>query len=750
MHPLSPDQPCYGYHPADAAAPPVVSIVTPYYNTGVVFLETVTSLLRQSLQQWEWIIVNDGSDDPAALRVLLPLRSADARIRVIDQPNAGLSAARNAGAAVARSELIFFLDSDDLLASTALEKLVWSLIARPASSFVAGWTRVFGHEEIAWPRGFDTRVAFLHDNMVTANSLVRRGVFTAVGGFNEARRGGLEDYEFWLRAAAHGYWGHDVHEYLIWIRRKAPETYQHYQWSFRERPAALAEFRAEMRAAYPALFRDGLPRLANGSSFLETHALINDEIPFANRLVPIGRRRILMLLPWIRMGGAEQFALDLVAGLVARGDRVTVCLTRAIEQTWMDRLLALTPDVFDLPALLPPAEFPRFLCYLVGSRAITTIWISHSIPAYQLLPFLRAYCPDVPVVDYNHIEQPQRSGGLPRVGLEHTALIDLHLVASEHLRQWMIARGADPARVEVCTINVDADLRAPDAALRARVRGELGLPDDEPLILFAGRFTAQKRPQLVAEVLLRLRERGARFSAILAGDGEDMPWLRMFAARHRMGRAMQLPGALPNSRVRELLAAADLLLLPSAYEGISLTLYEAMAAGVPAVVSDVGGQRELLTPECGVLIAVEAGGVDAYVAAIDALLADPERRRALGAAARARIEAHFTLPQMIERVQQQLDHAGKLARTAPRPAVDRGVAMAVATLAIEHYQLETRLRHLAPMRFLLQLRHSGFAVPARRLLALLPPREALDRRIYAARRRMMAQIKRLLGRPYNP
>ncbi|MBC8075040.1 MAG: glycosyltransferase, partial [Chloroflexales bacterium] len=79
----------YGYRPVTTHAPPAVSIITPYYNTGAVFLETAHSVLRQSLQQWEWLIVNDGSNDPAALRALLPLRSADARIRLIDQPNRG-------------------------------------------------------------------------------------------------------------------------------------------------------------------------------------------------------------------------------------------------------------------------------------------------------------------------------------------------------------------------------------------------------------------------------------------------------------------------------------------------------------------------------------------------------------------------------------------------------------------------------------------------------------------------------------
>jgi glycosyltransferase involved in cell wall biosynthesis len=98
-------------------------------------------VLRQSLQQWEWIIVNDGSDDAATLRVLDALRAVnDPRVRVVDQPNCGLPAARNAGVAVSRAPLLFFLDSDDLIAPTALEQLAWTLTTHPECvAAVATW-----------------------------------------------------------------------------------------------------------------------------------------------------------------------------------------------------------------------------------------------------------------------------------------------------------------------------------------------------------------------------------------------------------------------------------------------------------------------------------------------------------------------------------------------------------------------------------------------------------------------------------
>ncbi len=72
LSPLDPAQPYYGYRPATTGDPaaPAVSIITAYDNIGALFLETVRSVLRQSLQQWEWLVINDGSDTPAALRAI--------------------------------------------------------------------------------------------------------------------------------------------------------------------------------------------------------------------------------------------------------------------------------------------------------------------------------------------------------------------------------------------------------------------------------------------------------------------------------------------------------------------------------------------------------------------------------------------------------------------------------------------------------------------------------------------------------
>ncbi|GAB4119422.1 MAG: hypothetical protein Fur005_29360 [Roseiflexaceae bacterium] len=753
LHPLNEHQPRYGYQPLDRHAPPVVSVITPYYNTGAIFLETAITLLRQSLQQWEWIIINDGSTDAAALQVLLPFRCGDPRIRVIDTPNQGMVAARNTGIDAARADLIFFLDSDDLLAPTALEQLVWTLISHPGSSFATSWIGVFGAESHGSRRGFASRHAFLYDNTVTMLCIVRRTALLQVGGLNSAMRAGLEDYELWMRMAAAGMWGHDIAATLIWVRRKQPSAYPGYRWDFQQDRMRIPRFRQAMQQRYPDLFRHGLPTPVDEPGPWTAHALVEADPPFANRLLPQGQRRVLMILPAIEIGGADRFVLDLARGLIANGDAVSVVLTRSDQpHAWLHEFQRITSDIFDLGSFLRPGDIPRFVRGLIESRAISHVWVSNSILGYQLLPFLRAYCPDIAVLDYNHLEQPFRHGGWPQAGVEHRALIDLHLTASGYLREWMIARGAEPERVEVCTINVDAERWHPDPALRQQVRHTFGFDQHTFVVLIAARLSAQKRIRFAAEILAQLRDRGVPFVALIAGDGEDMPWLRGFVRRQKLDQ-IHLLGAQSHARVRELMAAADLFFLPSESEGIALSIYEAMAMGLPVVAADVGGQRELVTPETGILIAATADQQADYLHALVALAADPARRQTMATAARARVVQHFQLPQMVARMQALLDQASMLASTTPRPRTPPGVGLAMAILAIEHATLEQRLRSLLPVRLALKLRHASFA---QALLQVIQPArvgvliERLDRQIYRRRRQVMALLKRLIGRHANP
>jgi glycosyltransferase involved in cell wall biosynthesis len=189
-----------GFRPAEAKPRPWVSIVTPFFEGGETFNETRISVLRQTFQSWEWIIVNDASQCADSLALLAEYRESDPRIKVIDLAiNGGRSAARNVGIARSECDFIYMLDHDDLLEPTAIEKCLWYLISNAQYGFVNGWSVGFGAQQYLWERGFECEETFLEQNLVTGRALFRRSVLEISEGFDEAIVDGFEDWDLWLR-----------------------------------------------------------------------------------------------------------------------------------------------------------------------------------------------------------------------------------------------------------------------------------------------------------------------------------------------------------------------------------------------------------------------------------------------------------------------------------------------------------------------------------------------------------------------
>src|SRR5206468_3963967 len=116
---------------------PFVSIIVPCFNAAATLRETVASVQRQRVRHWQLIIVDDGSSD-ATLRLAGLMASADPRIEVLSQANAGVSAARNAGLRAASAPWLLFLDADDTLRPRSLRWLLDAAHEAPDAGVVVG------------------------------------------------------------------------------------------------------------------------------------------------------------------------------------------------------------------------------------------------------------------------------------------------------------------------------------------------------------------------------------------------------------------------------------------------------------------------------------------------------------------------------------------------------------------------------------------------------------------------------------
>jgi glycosyltransferase involved in cell wall biosynthesis len=196
-----------------------VTVVVPCFNYGEFLGEAIASLHAQEGGRPQILVVDDGSTDRHTQLVLGALPDD---VRVLHQPNRGLSAARNTGFLASTTPLILALDADDMLSPGALRALKRGLAADPQAGFAYGTTRLVGEwsGDVRMPDWDPYRLLYRH--IIGPTALTRREMFVQIGGYDpEIAR--YEDWEFWLHGLALGWHGVKVPEVTL-LYRKHGET----------------------------------------------------------------------------------------------------------------------------------------------------------------------------------------------------------------------------------------------------------------------------------------------------------------------------------------------------------------------------------------------------------------------------------------------------------------------------------------------------------------------------------------------
>jgi glycosyltransferase involved in cell wall biosynthesis len=199
---------------------PAVSVLVPCRDHGRYLDEAIGSVLAQTFDDFEILVVDDGSTDPASTALLADYRRP--RTRVLRTPPRGLAAARNLALAESAGRYVCALDADDRLAPGYLARTVAVLEADPGLAFVSTWLRMFGDEEGLWRPERCDLVALLAEDTVHTAALARRAAVEAVGGWDGAMGvQGYEDWDLWLSIVERGGRGVILPEVLFEYRRRA-------------------------------------------------------------------------------------------------------------------------------------------------------------------------------------------------------------------------------------------------------------------------------------------------------------------------------------------------------------------------------------------------------------------------------------------------------------------------------------------------------------------------------------------------
>jgi glycosyltransferase involved in cell wall biosynthesis len=229
---------------------PLVSVVIPCYEQARYLPEAVASVLAQTFQDWEIIIVDDGSpDDTERVARDLIARSPERAIRLLQKSNEGLALARNDGIAAAAGAFILPLDADDRLAPAMLEKTVALLEARPQTAIAYTDLVHFGKvEQTIQAVEFDFR-KICQNNQLNYCSLFRREAWEAAGGYNPNMLWGYEDWDFWISCGEAGLEPARVPEPLLHYRVKEASM-------LTAATAREAELRARLVLNHPRCYND--------------------------------------------------------------------------------------------------------------------------------------------------------------------------------------------------------------------------------------------------------------------------------------------------------------------------------------------------------------------------------------------------------------------------------------------------------------------------------------------------------------
>ena len=204
-------------------------------------------------------------------------------------------------------------------------------------------------------------------------------------------------------------------------------------------------------------------------------------------------------------------------------------------------------------------------------------------------------------------------------------------------------------RVDVVYPGIDLEWPLPAAGTRSRLRTELGVGQDTPLVLNVGRLHPVKGQEQLIGVMALVRQQVPDAVLLIAGDGELHATLAQKVEQAGAGGFVRLLGS--RSDVDDLIAVSDVVVVASESEAAALPLVEAMRGSRPLVATAVGGTPEIVADgETGYL--VPRADVPAMAAALVRLLADPESARRMGQAGRRRVEERFDLRSSAESLER--------------------------------------------------------------------------------------------------
>jgi O-antigen biosynthesis protein len=614
---------------------PLISVVIPSFNYGRYVEEAVDSVLSQTFQDFEIIVIEGGSTDDTP-HILRSFQKPKTKVYLREERHL-LGDNRNFGISRSRGKYICCLDADDKLRPTYLEKALF-LLETCHYDIASTSVQCFGGSNLLWQVAVKPSLEEItRGNQFSVVAVFRKDLWKKAGGYHDWGLGKdyvVEDWDLWVRMMALGARAINIPEALMLYRvHDASLSKQAHVRPWEEHGKEILKFNKKHLKPKNYLL-----------SAKKNAAILQVSDPYLNLVASYRKETrkpsILLALPFVTTGGADTVFLGLAQHLTASGFNLAVMTTIPIEASFGDNTAkyeAITKQIYHLHQFLTgESGWKDFVFYLIETRNIDILLLAGSAYVYALLPEIKQRFPRLKIVDhlfneYGHIENNRK----------YASLIDAHIVVNEVIKRVLInLYGEAEGKIRVIPPGVDVENRFNPLSFNEG-GSELSalLPQNKFLVSFIGRFSEEKCPEQFVEMASFLREEN-NLHFLMLGNGPEYPRVKEKIQALSLEDRIYAPGNVTD--VRPCLRISGVVVIPSAIEGLPVTLMESMAFGVPVIASAVGGVPSVIRDEFNGFVC-QPSDIQGFVRNIRRLARDDGLCKAMKANAREYALRHFNV-----------------------------------------------------------------------------------------------------------
>lgn len=564
----------------------LISVIT-YYTGQDYIKQAYISLLNQTFPHWEWLIVTNKIDN-----TLKELKKIDKRIKIIEIEEDRIAMAQYIAAEQAKSDILLLFPEEDLIDKTMLECGYFTMKTNPEG--IWAYSRMVNFDK---SNGlYNEKLAIYKmakKNIISKCACIRKDKFLELSEFMKLPDGVNEDWYMWLYFLSKKYVPIKMDFYGYWHRKKNENI---------ETVNNITKLSKE----YIDKMKSEIKLDTNTIEFDKIYQIDYKDIPqkidlTKKEIFNSDKKKILFIAPWFVVGGADIFMLNLIKGLNAKGYEISVVTTQKCDYILRQQVEKYVEEYFDLTTFLKEKDWASFIYHIIKSRKIQCVFISNSFYGYYVLPWLKYHFKDVPFVDYIHAENwTLRNGGFPKDSNAVANYLDETYTCTKHLKEIMYKiMNRNIKNIKTVYIGTDTD----KYDNKKKYDGEEELCNkykNKKVILFVGRMVHYKRPLFAIEVLKELLKQRDDVKLVMVGDGAAFEDVKKKIEDEKLEDYVDVYGM--QDGVRKFYKIADVTLICSLREGLTLTTYESLSMGTPVVSCNIGGQKELINKDVGILV----------------------------------------------------------------------------------------------------------------------------------------------------